>query len=128
MSRREIVVDDLTGRESDNTEPIKVTFNGKSYTLDLTVESRDALMVLFTEHKSDALAKLLGYVNANKPGAGSGKRSGNKSSADGDTKLIREWWGTAEGRAATETPADMTIPNRGRIPEPVQAAYHSRNA
>src|SRR5215831_4312100 len=123
MSSRTITVDDLTGQESAKTEKMKVRWDGKEYTLDLSPDSKLALGSLLMGNGPELMMKLL----APAPAPNSGRKSKASKSANDENRAIREWWATPEGRTATETAPDAVIPARGRIPDNVTAAYRQAN-
>jgi hypothetical protein len=128
MSREQVirVVSDLTGTAYEGAEipPVKLSVNGKSATLDLTPDEVKALESLVAEKDSGPLRKLLAPAAPApvRKGKGKGSHSGND-----ENTAIREWWGTPEGRKATDH-GDKPIPNRGRIPAEVREAYAKRAA
>lgn len=55
----ERVTDDLTGREDESAKQVKVSFDGKSYTVDLSDASREALMAFLSHNGTENLIRLL---------------------------------------------------------------------
>ena len=101
MSRREIVADDLTGADltgQDNTS-VKITFDGKSASVDLSDASKAALADFVAGNGSDALARLLARSAAARPGTV--RRSGSRS-------------GTSGRRGQARLAAGQRLPGPGR--------------
>jgi Lsr2 protein len=133
MAREKItrVTSDLTGTsyEGEDFPAVKLTINGKSGTRDLTPDETAALETFVTTGDANALRALLTPEPAPVRAAPARRRSRGTSprtESSNENTAIREWWGTPEGRKATETPADAVIPERGRIPGNVKDAYSSR--
>lgn len=89
------VTDDLTGREvaEDSAKTHKVSFGGKSYEVDLTAESADALLKFFSHEGTADLIRLLGTDSAGSrqrrratAGTGTGTRRSGSATA-GQIKL-----------------------------------------
>lgn len=109
VARQEILIDDINGSR-DNVQPVTLTLNGTTYTLDLGTESRDALM-----------AALQPFINH--------ARGGKKTRAKRATK---------ENNGGTKAPSEIAnlrhwarengyeVGDRGRIPQHVQDAYAAR--
>jgi hypothetical protein len=90
MARKEITVtkmtSDLTGREDHETDapdPVKVTVNGTSGTLDLFRDELDALLALVKEKDGAPLRKLLAPAAPAKKASG-GSASGSRQSVHTD--------------------------------------------
>lgn len=101
MATRTITIDDITEREVP-TKEVKVTVDGKTATLDLGQDSRDALVAMLSGDVS-ALRALLA------PRARRSVRTPEESEA------IRVW-ARANG---------FTVNDRGRIADEVVAAYET---
>lgn len=117
MSRKEIVADDLTGADltgQENTQ-VKITFDGKSATVDLSDASRAALADFVAGNGSAALARLLAKSDAGKPSrARSAPRSGT---SDGAVKRV---WLRANGYP--------NLAERGKFSAEMNAAYETHAA
>lgn len=112
--KKEITVDDLTGIETDEAAEIQGMFGDETFSLDLTAESRDALIKLFRDRDSEPLRNLLSPVIeavAIKPSSPSKPAAASK---DGPTpKQIREW-ARANG---------IEIEEKGKIKQDVKDRY-----
>ena len=118
MSRKEIVADDLTGANltgQENTS-VKITFDGKSASVDLSDASKAALADFVAGNGSDALARLLARSAAARPARSrSGSHSGRP--ADGAAKRV---WLRANGYP--------DLAERGKFSAEMNAAYDAHVA
>lgn len=107
MARKAVVIleDDLTGEQLEPGRGETVTFalDGQAYEIDLT-----------GEHATELRHALRRYTDAaRKTGATPGRRAGRNTQRRPDTAAIRAW--------AREH--GHQVPDRGRIPSAVLAAY-----
>ena len=111
--KKEITVDDLTGIETDEAAEIQGIFGEESFTLDLTMESRDALLALFRERDSEPLRNLLSpVVEATVIESKPSKPTTTPAPKD-DPKQIREW-ARANG---------IEVSEKGKIKQEVKDRY-----
>lgn len=99
-----VLVDDIDG--SDAAETVAFGLDGTSYEIDLSEKNAAKLR--------DALAGYVGH--ARKVGGGRRTRSARAATSGASAKEIREW-ARANGHQ---------VPDRGRIPADVRAAFESR--
>jgi hypothetical protein len=129
MSKREIYTDDITGAEIESANPVKITMDGKTYTLDLGPESVSALTESFSGNGTAALAALIAPAPA--PVSASRRRStGGRARKGPDERnaAIREWVASPAGRKALGLAADAEISTRGRLPSDWADAYDAAHA
>jgi hypothetical protein len=127
MSKENIVRDDLT-REivADATEQ-KITWQGKSYTLDLSAASVGALTEFVTGQGTDALARLLGKPEPAKPA--SPARARKSTGEITDATKARAWRDNSPAGQtwAAENPNVKDGPGydsgRGRLPGALRKAW-----
>ena len=99
------LVDDIDGSEA--AETVSFGLDGASYELDLS--SANAAQLRET---------LAGYIGHARKVSGSSRRSSSSSRrSSSDARAIREW-ARANG---------FTVPDRGRVPSDVKAAYEAAN-
>lgn len=101
MAMRQILADDITGVEGD-VETVTFTFEGTSYSIDLGPDNRARL--------AEALAPFIGHARR---GSNSHKAPGKRPVRSGNAAVIRMW--------AREN--GYSVPERGRIPADIHAAY-----
>lgn len=101
-----VLVDDIDG--SDATQTVSFGLDGTSYEIDLNDKNAAKLR--------DALATFVGHGRKVSTGSRrSGSRSSRSSGTGSDAKVVREW-AKANGHK---------VPERGRIPADVRAAYEA---
>ncbi|MDN5745726.1 MAG: Lsr2 family protein [Nocardioidaceae bacterium] len=98
-----ILVDDIDG--SDATQTVVFGLDGANYEIDLNDANAQKLR--------DAMAEYVGH--ARKSGRSSRRGRGSAATSGTPAKDIREW---ARGNG-------MDVPERGRIPADVRAAYEA---
>lgn len=104
----EILVDDLTGEESDKVETITYSLDGTTYEIELTPKNADKFRGLFQEYI--AVSRKAG---GSRRGAGTSRRGGGSGRSKDELAAIREW-ATANGHEVSE---------RGRIKSDIIEAY-----
>lgn len=107
-------VDDLDG-STDDVQNIQLGHRGKTYALDLGPSNRQAL--------ADALAPFLEKAHEVRPTPPS-RRGQSAAQNHDETAAIRAW---AQSTGITYRNAagnEVTLGDRGRIPEEVRQAYH----
>lgn len=117
MGIKQVVTDDLTDAHlPDGTKPTKVTFDGKDYEVYLSDESKETLHALFNGE-----APIL-KATASAPTAR--KRAGSAKSADKERNTnVREWAKASGFKYKNAAGEEVTLGDRGVIPEVVYAAY-----
>lgn len=121
MASRSIVTDDLTGRESDGTAEIKVTYAGKPYVLDLTADSNAAMLALFAERDVTALTAILAPAAP----APATRKARAGSAPTGDHAAARDWArNTPAGQAWVKAQPDgFKLGEKGRAPAALREAH-----
>ena len=89
--RKEITVDDLTGIETDEAAAIQGVFGEESFTLDLTAESRDALLSLFRERDCEPLRNLLSPTIIEAAEVKPDKPTTKPATDEPAASVVREW-------------------------------------
>ena len=114
--KKEITIDDLTGIETDEAAEIQGMFGEETFSLDLTVESRDALLTLFRDRDSEPLRNLLSpVIEAVEVKPEPKKPAKPAAYKDDPPAQIREW-AKANG---------IEVPERGKIKQEVKDQYNA---
>lgn len=103
----EILVDDLTGEESEKVETINYSLDGTQYEIELAPKNADKFRGLFQEYI--AVSRKSGSARR-----GSGTRRGGGSGRSKDELAAIREWATANGHEVSE---------RGRIKSDIIEAY-----
>jgi len=111
MAQRTVVllIDDLTGEESEDVTNVSFSFAGSDYEIDLNDENYAA----FQQSLAPYLEKARRIKRSRK--GGSGAAPGTRATGGQDTARIRAW--------AKENGYDVS--ERGRVPREVKEAYES---
>ena len=114
MARIETVtlVDDLDGQTA--TETVEFGLDGKHYEIDLSAENADRLRSRLGDYVAAARRDRDRPATRRRPGTGARPAGADRE----QNQAIRAW---ARSRG-------WTISDRGRIPDPVLAAFHERAA
>lgn len=103
----EILVDDLTGEESDKVETITYSLDGTTYEIELTPKNADKFRGLFQEYIA------VSRKQGGRRSSGGTRRGGGSGRTKDELAAIREW-ATANGHEVSE---------RGRIKSDIIEAY-----
>ena len=127
MTRKMTVTDNLTGAVlADDSKPVKIVFDGKTYELDLSADSTQAMTAMLAGDGTEALARLLAPVTpAVKPTGRKRSASANGS----ETAAVRTWLTeTAAGKALmTEHDYTPAASGRGKLPDWAREGYRKAN-
>lgn len=118
MATRTIYVDDLDGSDlgTDEDATVAFSFDGQSYTIDLSKKNRDALAKALDKYIAAATQVSGGRGSASSRGRSKGRgraRSSSTSSSKSESEAIREW-------AAAQS---IEVSSRGRIAAAVRDQY-----
>jgi hypothetical protein len=118
MGRKTVLVDDHDGKElPDDTKPLRLSVAGWTYDLYLSEKNADALMKAispFTEN-----AELVKETRATPSRAGSSDKE--------KLKKVREWAQATGYTYKNAKGEEVTLGDRGRIPQEVLDAYDAAN-
>lgn len=128
--RKEVIYDDLTGQQIDDTDlqTVDVLFAGYTGTFEGTADSVKALTELFASKDSTRLRELLGATMLTiTPKAPPKAASRTRASGDHSAHHARQWCATEAGQAAVKR-LGVSVPAKGKMPAALIQAWRESQA
>lgn len=121
MGRKFILTDDLTGEElPEDTEAIRLQLGRTAYNLFLSEDSHGKLL--------EALEPFIADAEKEAPSRGTPARASSTSNADKEKlKAVRAWAQSSGYKYKNAAGEEVTLGDRGRIPQEVIDAYEKAN-
>lgn len=124
MGRKTVLVDDLDGTElSEDTQPVRLSLGRTTYALYLSEKNHGKLM--------DALTPFIENAETVSGSTGASTRGTSATSSKSDKERnakVREWAQSTGYKFTNAAGEEVTLGDRGRIPDAVFKAYDEANA
>lgn len=123
MGRKTVLVDDLDGTElPEDTQPIRLSLGRTTYNLYLSEKNHEKLLEAVTPYIENA-ETVTGTTSASSRTSSTTKASDKERNAK-----VREWAQSTGFKFTNAAGEEVTLGDRGRIPEAVFKAYDEANA